>query len=420
MIQAGQRALFQSQNQAVLDIRQSELDYFYNFYSNFGTQSALLLGFCLNMISQLAGVTSKYDIVNDLFFISTAVCFIFGMNCLLGTCYIIVFAPNLALHGPLGSMVRAVDGMLFEQDQVFVSFIGCLLTFAVSTVMAYWILMEEDVAITCTVITILGSGLWYHFTLRIYNRFKIHHVAAKTFEDDINAYKSKTKLKQAGAYDYTNGDNGIKRKAWFPGMSLASKGRGIKHENKQPLTVSKSSRGSVHTGSSGGTNDINGIRVPLHIGTDVWDDKPSEESETQKADIEQQPRLALSMISNIDDMGVEGYLTFRLRSNDGGGEAGDILSPTTRKYFTLMNGELQYFASMQDYRDGTSAQLNRPIYLPNHHIRVVRDHLPYSILLIPFEEEVAVWELQVDTIHELEVWEEGILKSIPPRANRSK
>ena len=146
MIQAEQQALFQTQNQEVLRIRQAELDYYMNFYGNFGTQAALMVGFVLNTLTNLIpNIETWHDqVFADLFFISTALSFIFGMHALLNSVFIVVFAPNLALHGPLGSMVRAVDGMTVEQNQVFFTFLVSMAMFAFSTAMCYYLIMRSS------------------------------------------------------------------------------------------------------------------------------------------------------------------------------------------------------------------------------------------------------------------------------------
>ena len=41
---------------------------------------------------------------------SAAISFVFAVNVLLSTVFISVFGMGLALRGPLGSMVRAIDG----------------------------------------------------------------------------------------------------------------------------------------------------------------------------------------------------------------------------------------------------------------------------------------------------------------------
>eukprot|EP01034_Spumella_vulgaris_P035571 gene35571-43861_t len=73
----------------LVSIRAAEIEYFSQFFSSFGTQSALVLGFISGSVSQV---------------------------------------PGLALRGPLGSMVRAVEGMIVEQEQVV--FFFCLSIFS--------------------------------------------------------------------------------------------------------------------------------------------------------------------------------------------------------------------------------------------------------------------------------------------------
>lgn len=382
MIQAGQRALFQAQNKEVLSIRQSEMDYFHNFYSNFGTQSALIVGFCLNTLTQLVGQVGDSDVTKDIFFVFSALCFIFSMNCLVGSVFIVVFAPNLALHGPLGSMVRAVDGMLYEQDQIFLSFILALVSFTISTTMAYWILMDNTIATVCTALTVIAGGVWYHFCLRIYNRFKMHVNSEKAFEDDISKDYTSRKMRFAWA------GNSKKRKQQQQASSL-----------KAPLIDKKTGDKSVGEGASD---------------TD-WG-KPAGGSQATREEVEDANEPAfvpsLSMISNVSEMfGVEGYMTFRLiraaatedrrRSADGSQQ---------RKYFVMFDGELNYYASYRAYHEHPEqAESSRPVMVSEYNVIVSTKVSPYVIVLQPLEEERASFEFQLDTIDELRAWQEGFM-----------
>lgn len=60
MYQAQTIALQQTANQQLVDIRQSELDYFTGFFSNFGTQAALLGGFVLSSYTNINASSSQY------------------------------------------------------------------------------------------------------------------------------------------------------------------------------------------------------------------------------------------------------------------------------------------------------------------------------------------------------------------------
>ncbi len=94
------------------------------------------------------------------------------MHVLLCTVFINVYGQGLALRGPIGSMVRAVNGMVDETNQILIAYVLTILFFTLSTVGVYWIMFPADAAIVSSVITLAGLYMWYHYVLRIYNRFQ--------------------------------------------------------------------------------------------------------------------------------------------------------------------------------------------------------------------------------------------------------
>ena len=147
-----QEVLVQNANQDVLAIRQAEINYFSTFFNTFSVQAALLAGFVLNSLND-----NEYDrfaghqIADYVYWTFSAVLFAAALHCILTTVFCTVygmyysvhlffiyflhyyFLPNyyfrfdklgagLALRGPIGSMVKAVDGMVAEQDGILVSY----------------------------------------------------------------------------------------------------------------------------------------------------------------------------------------------------------------------------------------------------------------------------------------------------------
>jgi hypothetical protein len=55
MLKAGQAVVIQQANVNIVGIRSLEIAYFSNFFSSFGTQAALVVGFILNSVSQVPG-----------------------------------------------------------------------------------------------------------------------------------------------------------------------------------------------------------------------------------------------------------------------------------------------------------------------------------------------------------------------------
>jgi uncharacterized membrane protein len=65
-----------------------------------------------------------------------------------------------------------VDGMIIEQEQVVTAFVFSLFCLALSLMGTYGIMMTFPAAGVTSVFTFFGMIMWYHYSLRIYNRFR--------------------------------------------------------------------------------------------------------------------------------------------------------------------------------------------------------------------------------------------------------
>ena len=150
MLRAEQIALEQAAYQQLLQIREKELNYYVNNYNTFGTQAALLAGFTLSALTEIS-----YEGTLDLglpFHISTAICLTAGLHCVLTTTFVTVWGPGLALRGPKGSMVRAVEGMVKEKDMIFWSFGICAGAFGMLGITCSWVVMADVPAAISTLV----------------------------------------------------------------------------------------------------------------------------------------------------------------------------------------------------------------------------------------------------------------------------
>ena len=95
-----------------------------------------------------------------------------ALHVLLCSVYIAVYGQGLALRGPIGSMVRAVEGMVSEQEQVLTAFTVMMCSLSFGTMGAFFVQMDFNAACAACVILAGCMYLWYHYCLRIYNRFK--------------------------------------------------------------------------------------------------------------------------------------------------------------------------------------------------------------------------------------------------------
>ena len=119
MIKAEQALLLQAANQQVIKIRNAELTYYTTVFESFNTQCALIAGFVLQALTNLnleqAEKNKIVSIASIIFWISSAVAIATSLHCVLTTTLCNIYAPGMALRGPLGSMVRAVEGVVEEQ-----------------------------------------------------------------------------------------------------------------------------------------------------------------------------------------------------------------------------------------------------------------------------------------------------------------
>jgi hypothetical protein len=92
------------------------------------------------------------------------------------TMFLTVYAPSLALRGPLGSLTKAVEGLKLEQYTIIQCFVFLLVSFAVNILCSFWLVMRPAAAWASTTIFCVQAMGWYHHTMRIYNRFKFDAV----------------------------------------------------------------------------------------------------------------------------------------------------------------------------------------------------------------------------------------------------
>jgi hypothetical protein len=94
-----------------------------------------------------------------------------GVHVILSTVLLTVFGSGLAIIGPLGSIARSANGLQMEQEQVIISFIAMVLAFALSTVFAFWMIMDYPPAFICSSLFIVAAYMWYTTCERMYLRF---------------------------------------------------------------------------------------------------------------------------------------------------------------------------------------------------------------------------------------------------------
>jgi hypothetical protein len=193
MNRAEQAALSQTTNLALISIRQSEIQYFTDFFGNFGTQCFFLTAILAGSVSQ----TPSFDCASGcsyfwqyVYNISVSVSMGFTVVALLNSVFISVYAQGLAIRGKEGSMITAIHGMIGEQEKIVYLFLFSIISFGISSIGMIFVVMDEPMAYLCMVMMLLFFFYTYRCTLRIYNRFKWDFdKSGWNFDDKLNEEK---------------------------------------------------------------------------------------------------------------------------------------------------------------------------------------------------------------------------------------
>lgn len=381
MLKAEQNALIQEANKQLLTIRREELEYFVSVFSDFGTLAALIAGFTVSIVTQVDTLNADINVFwKWLFWIASILTMICTLHVVLTTTFINIFGPGLALRGPAGSMVRAVEGMVKEKDSIFLAFFLSIVLFQLANLACCFVVMNTNAAWVSMVIFLFGFWYWYKYCIRIYNRFKLEDTGF-AWNDDNNKNKKSSGITRIfstdPSYDDKNKEN-----------DNNSSGRN-QYAPKRRTIVQKLL----------GTNRTNkDLTTPL-----------VEENNS-------------SNIFNQNNY-MEGYLT--KKGDNNGVMFSDVW---TRRYFVLQDKNLYYYKTREDFQfDPNKSIKNRPIDLHGYSVSTfVGDSNELHLHLVPIEEDDdrRIWEFRVDTDSELDAWvsafiKAGVQKSVSNPSTRS-
>lgn len=378
MNQANQKVVVQTANMTLISIRSAEIAYFSTFFSSFGTQSALIIGFICGSISQVPGIDNPsgcnyFWIV--LYWVTSAITVASAVHVLVCTIFISVFGQGLALRGPLGSMVRAVEGMVVEQQQVLYSFIITIVAFAFQAIGMYWIMMDSTSAIASTIITGIGMYGWYHYTLRIYNRFNWNQMKA----------------------DYNNEEN--------PEDEINELDPNIQiNRNREKQAVAKEAglkTGLVDNKEKKASFKIPGIASKSPKGTSVVSQaqSPLDHDDRSEAPFYEKSGGALTGGDGSDKV-YSGFITIKSSRTF-------TTDPWERNYLVVRNTLLFYYKDKRAYELYPQQPINRrPIDLEGYTLVAGNVEPPYNITLLPIDADDIrkTWKFRCDTLAEFNNW----------------
>jgi len=273
---------------------------------------------------------------NFIYFAFTALTMAIGVHVIFSTVLLTVFGSGLAIIGPLGSMARSAKGLQMEQEHVIISFIAMMLSFALSTVLVFWVIMDYPPAFICTSTFLVSAYMWYSTCERMYLRFYWNKEDSgwqrrnnEGDDDDIDD-DDEPKLPEIGN---TEADT----------VELSATATS-KDKKKTSFFTTLKKRVGINSVTTYNTDNATGSgSLPSELG-----------SGTGKKSVM-----------------TEGYLSIK-RESESAGQVQENSTKWKRQYFVLFrNGCLYTYRTRLDYRnDPSSPKYTRPIKISEYSVEV--------------------------------------------------
>lgn len=174
MNKAQQKIILNSINVEIMRIRAQELNMQTNFLTNFGTQSAAMVGFVAAALSEIEAFKNFSHSPRCfilLYWYASALTMASGIFSLSTSVMIDVYGTNLALRGPEGSLVKAVEDISHEQKIMFRSFLLTTFFFAMHFIGMCFALFKTNIGYIAMGVIFVGMYVWRKHSLKIYHRF---------------------------------------------------------------------------------------------------------------------------------------------------------------------------------------------------------------------------------------------------------
>tara|TARA_B110001452_G_C15169735_1_gene406560 strand:+ start:191 stop:1015 length:825 start_codon:yes stop_codon:yes gene_type:complete len=146
MLAADKDRLVAGLKQHALHLRQKELEYYVERYSNITTQASILAGFAFDSLVEL-DIPEKWMTersgVCTVYYIAASLTMAFALYTVCVASFATVYGHRLALQGPTGSVDRAVAVLMKQRNTIFVTFGIAMVCLIVAAVSMAWVKMDH-------------------------------------------------------------------------------------------------------------------------------------------------------------------------------------------------------------------------------------------------------------------------------------
>lgn len=430
MYKASHEAVIQQANIQLVGIRYAEIQYFTQFFTTFGTQCFLLAGFICGAVSQTPAFGANCNYFWQILYnIASASCIALATMGLLVSVFISVFGQGLAIRGPPGSMIKAIEGMVVEQHNAVALFVGAAISYVLQEIGMFFVMMDYWGAIASSVFVACISFYTYNVAVRIYNRF---HFTQETQVDQWN--EDKDPAEELGDLNPTVFKTGTAAsgKPSLKTTLLGSKSNSSSGKPEKSILgkVASKVKKTVVGRNNGGKTEVDDegmIRESMkQYGDNPYYDDANEEStpyvnmnDEEKATPATPTVVADSVIGtttgtktttaasgssreNVTKLKYSGHLTVK-----GVKKSFSLSDPWERRYFVVEDNFIYYYKDKKSYELEPQNPINRrPIDLEGYTLVAGAVEPPYAISLVPIDADDIrkAWKFRCDTLTEFNNW----------------
>mmetsp|Transcript_15632 Transcript_15632/g.26337 ORF Transcript_15632/g.26337 Transcript_15632/m.26337 type:complete len:210 (+) Transcript_15632:273-902(+) len=181
------------------ELKEKEFRLHHDNFSAVGTQAAVLAGFAVAALVELDVPAHTSAFLQFCFFVSTIVSLAANLQCVASTTCVSVWGSSLALRGPDGSVLKAVESMFQERRRIFCLFAVGVVAVHSAAMFASMIVMRLEAAVVSTLILAYSLYRLIVYSQKLYTRFHYDESDTVNFDDIFSGiYGSMPSIKKLG------------------------------------------------------------------------------------------------------------------------------------------------------------------------------------------------------------------------------
>ena len=159
MLQADKQVLLAGVKRNALELRQKELEFNVERFTNLATQASVIAGFSFESLVELEVPEDTHWLLSSTYFVFGSAAMAMSLYCLVVSSFACVFGHRLALQGPHGSLEKAVTIMVSHRLHIFAVAGASLLCLVLAAVLMAWIKMGPAAGVVSAIFLAFGGAV---------------------------------------------------------------------------------------------------------------------------------------------------------------------------------------------------------------------------------------------------------------------